>query len=1337
MNALPESRTGFDTAACAPFRLTALQHAYWVGEQDAYALHTPAYLYRCFLAVDVDVPRLEAAVLAALRARPDLCAAFGSDGRQLRVPAPTALKIAVHDLPEVTPHTAASHLARRRISIEDALPPPGTGLPFAFVVDRVAHGCYVHMLFRLIAFDAMSMWHFFSDIGHAYAHGRLPQPAQARFRDFIADRDELERTQSYQRSLDYWRSRTDLPEAPELLLVDASRVPRRSRFHRISFGIGAEQVEALHAKARACGVGINALLCTAYADVIRLWSGNASFIINLLVSHRPGEARFERTLGNFGSTLPVESIDDGGDFRERVRALQRRMLRNMKHMQVPGVEVMRLLGRTAGPLPAMPVVFASSLGLPRQDLLVPEDLGWQPCGGGLQTPQVLLDGQAYMDGDTLTINWDYVVDAFAPGMVETMFSTFRAHLADLAAAPGREGMHLPGVPAAALAPRRGANATAAQLPSARLETFIEEACQRFPQRTAIIGNGRTLSYDGLWRLATRLAARLRAEGLGPGDLVAIVADRGWRQVIAAVAVIVAGAAYLPVPGSAPRARIDWLLRRDGVGAVLLDSAHEGACDVPAGMPRMRLEDALPEGEPGPAVPLPAKASRALDDLAYVIFTSGSTGEPKGVMIEHRAVVNTLQDMIQRFGLNPEDRVLGVSAFSFDLSVFDIFSTLSVGAALVLPPPDAAPAPGEWARLIERHRVTVWNSVPALMEMLVDYLGARAKTCLASLRHVFLSGDWIPLALAGRLLALLPEARLVGLGGATEASIWSNWFRIDHVDPAWNSIPYGWPLSNQRFHILTRDLRDAPVGVVGQIHIAGEGLARGYHADAERTAERFIAHPVTGERLYATGDVGRYDEDGCVEFLGRNDDQVKVRGFRIELGEIDAALGRCSGVRCGAAIATRAGQRDRQIVALCVPRGDAIDDAALRAELARWLPEYMVPQRFLALDRLPITANGKVDRKALARVAEAQPCAPHECRAPRNDVERRLAALWRGLLDIDAPGIDDDFFECGGTSLGAVHLLTAIAGEFGCELPLALLLSHNTIARQAQALAALDASVSQREPVVTLREGRDAVLVAVHPVGGNVLCYRELTAAVPNGIAVLALQSPGDGAERSLGELAERYITALAAAFADGRSVHLLGWSMGGVVAHEMARRLEVAGRRVAGLTMVDSHGAANPLGGAVPDDRTLLRNFLRDLVSGAALPAGIDVLAGVDAQRLPRAVLELLRESKLEAGTLDEREFQRLLAEYRANYLALARHVPGSMRAPLQLVRARGTQAFPQLAPFPAPNRGPVVVHELDGDHFSVMRGDALRAVVAHALALGARAGRREGGAPLAVEADC
>jgi amino acid adenylation domain-containing protein len=452
------------------------------------------------------------------------------------------------------------------------------------------------------------------------------------------------------------------------------------------------------------------------------------------------------------------------------------------------------------------------------------------------------------------------------------------------------------------------NATDAPVPAGLLHDGFVEQARLHGDRLAVVSGERRLSYAELEGRSRALAVELRAAGAAPNRLVAVVMDKGWEQVVAVLGITRAGGAYLPIDASLPAERIAQLLAAGQVELAVVQPAVEERLSWPAGIERIRIGADEPATDA--AAELPAAGP---EDLAYVIFTSGSTGVPKGVMIDHRGALNTVVDVNQRYAVGPEDRVLGLSALNFDLSVYDIFGLLAAGGALVLPDAAASRDPEAWAALVAAERVTIWNSVPALLEMMAHYAADRGAERLASLRVAMLSGDWIPVTLPDRIRALVPGLGVHSLGGATEASIWSITSPIGEVPPSWTSIPYGVPMLNQRFHVLDERMAPRPEWVPGQLFIGGIGVAKGYWQDAEKTGASFVTHPRTGERLYRTGDLGRYLPDGNIEFLGREDFQVKVQGHRIELGEIESVLEQHPAVRNGVAAAV--GERNaRRLVA---------------------------------------------------------------------------------------------------------------------------------------------------------------------------------------------------------------------------------------------------------------------------------------------------------------------------------------------------------------------------------------------------------------------------------------
>ncbi len=501
----------------------------------------------------------------------------------------------------------------------------------------------------------------------------------------------------------------------------------------------------------------------------------------------------------------------------------------------------------------------------------------------------------------------------------------------------------------------------------RLDALFNLRALAYPGVVAVIAGDEQLTYRQLQERARQLARRLRALGVQPGELVGLCAQRSADMVVGVIGILMAGAAYVPLDPDYPPERLRYLL--DDAGARVLVSQRVLGDRFSQRSQEIVYLDERPESAEKDSAVLDSLPRFDGSELAYVIYTSGSTGRPKGVMITHRMACNTILDVNERFQIGAGDAVLGMSSLCFDLSVYDVFGMLVAGGTIVIPQSHQLRVPTAWVELIDRHQITVWNSVPAFMEMLTTYSAAAPRELsLASLRRVLLSGDWIAVSLPDKIRACAPGATIISLGGATEVSIWSIYHPIDRVDPGWKSIPYGKPLAGQTVYVLDAELRQCPPGVTGEIYIGGEGVALGYHNRSELTSERFIPDPYAahyGDRLYRTGDLGSYFADGNIEFLGRVDHQVKINGFRIELGEIESTLVRHPEVVEAVVVARQGAGSAKYLAAYLVNKSDAAaSDDQLAEYCSRHLPHYMIPARFVHLPRLPLSVNGKVDRAAL-------------------------------------------------------------------------------------------------------------------------------------------------------------------------------------------------------------------------------------------------------------------------------------------------------------------------------------------------------------------------------------
>jgi amino acid adenylation domain-containing protein len=1026
-----------------PFPLTDVQQAYWIGRSSSFELgNVSTHAYFEFDLPALDAGRLDAALGRIVERHEMLRTVFLPTGEQQILAAVPHYEIAFLDLRGMAPEAAAAGLEEVRARMSHQVFPTDRWPLFELRVSRLAGDRFrLHVSSDALVRDAWSFRLLSEDLAAAYLDPEHRfEPLEISFRDYVLAEVAFAGSAAYARSLEHWRARlADLPPAPQLPLAMSPGSLVQPRFVARRGGLDAAAWSRLKQRGSAAGLSPTGLLLAAFTEVLATWSKSPRFTVNLTLFNRlPVHPQVDRVVGDFTSLLLV-GIDAAGrgTFAERARRVQTRLWEDLDHRHVSGIKVLRDLMRrdsTAGQA-VMPVVFTSLLGFAEPAKEVAEPLAAELVYTINQTSQVWLDHQVLEDRGALIYHWASVEGLFPPRLLDDMIGAFGRLLAMLAADEtegGGEAWARPVpclVPAEQLARRAAVNATGEPVSPALLHGLFLAEAARAPQRTAVVSPLRSLTYSELERWSRHLALRLHEMGARPNRLVAVVMEKGWEQVAAVLGVLRAGAAYLPIDADLPRARQLLLLERGQVEIALVQPAVEARIDWPAGVARLAVG-----GDP-PLDPLELDPGwePATTDLAYVIFTSGSSGEPKGVMIDHRGAVNTVLDINRRFRVGPDDRVLALSALNFDLSVYDVFGLLAAGGAVVLPEPAASRDPGAWTRLAAEAGVTLWDTVPALMEMWVEHLEAHPGPEVP-LRFVLLSGDWIPVTLPDRIRALFPRAEVVGAGGATEASIWSIHYPIGAVDPSWRSIPYGRPLANQTFHVLGESLAPKPEWVTGELAIGGIGVALGYWRDPERTAASFVEVSaermdlIGAERLYLTGDLGRYLPSGDIEFLGREDLQVKVQGHRIELGEIEAALGAHPAVQ-SCVVAARGAHSGgaRRLVGYVVPRGAAPSPDELRDLLRSRLPAYMVPAAWVFLEALPLSTNGKVDRAALPEPAAA--AAPAASATP-SAIALRIAELVARALKVERVDPNASLLEIGASSIDMVRIANLLEDEFG-------------------------------------------------------------------------------------------------------------------------------------------------------------------------------------------------------------------------------------------------------------------------------------------------------------------
>ena len=919
-------------------------------------------------------------------------------------------------------------------------------------------------------------------------------PLAFQYADFARWQREWLRGEVLAQQLAHWKRRMD--GAPALVELPTDR-PRPSlqtfRGADRALALPAGLARDLEAFSRSHGVSLFMTLLAAFQLLLSRYTGQEDVVVGTPIANR-NRSETEGLIGFFVNTLVLRT-DLSGDpeIPELLRRVRDVSLHAYTHQDVPFEKLVEELRpeRDLSHTALFQVLFALH-NAPSMELELPGlTLSRLEPEGKTSKFDLAFHVQPLRDG-SLSALARFNRDLFDGTTMDRLLRCFRNLL---------EGM-LTGARVSDL-PMLGEterwqmlaewNDTQAAFPKGiggiALHEPFEARARQDPAAPALIFDGEVMTYGELDRRADRLARRLAALGAGPGDLVGIHLDRSFDMVVAVLGVLKSGAAYVPLETSWPRERLRWILSFQGIAQVVTHAARRQGLSE-AGL---AVEGAVCLDENGPEAhdcrEIPSRVGP--DDLAYIIFTSGSTGTPKGVMVRHEPAVNLVHWVNTTFRVGPGDKLLFVTALSFDLSVYDVLGILAAGGTVRIASRAESRDPRRLVQILVEEGITFWDSAPAALQQLAGFFPSQAGP---SLRLVFLSGDWIPVTLPVRVRESFPEARVISLGGATEATVWSNYYPIGEVDPAWKSIPYGRPIPNACYHVLDAGLRPCPIGVPGDLYISGPCLSLGYAKAPDLTADRYIPDPVglePGGRLYRTGDRARYWMDGTLEFLGRLDSQVKVRGYRIELGEIESVLAGHPGVREAVALVREDVPGDQRIVAYLIPEFPEREEAPpsaneLRAWSAEHLPDYMVPAAFVPLEEWPLSATGKLDRKALPPPFAPKPEPAVIAASPRTEMERVIAAIWREVIGVESVGVDDNFFDLGGHSLLLARVQARLSEILGRDLPMVDLFRYPTVGSLAEALSA-----GKRELVETAASRPTHDRIAVVGMAGRFPGARDL------------------------------------------------------------------------------------------------------------------------------------------------------------------------------------------------------------------------------------------------------
>jgi amino acid adenylation domain-containing protein len=1164
----------------------------------------------------------------------------------------------------------------------------------------------------------------------AFLDGRpssLP-PLPVQYADYAIWQRQWLRGDVLEAQTSYWRERLQGVRTVLDLPTDRPRPPVQSfRGGHRPVRLPAPMPQRLRSAARESGATLFMALLAGLQAILHRYTGQEDILVGSPVANRT-RSEVEGLIGFFVNALVLRgefrsSAPQGITFRELLGRVRAAALGAYAHQDLPferlvdELKIERSLARN----PVFQVVF--TFNTPSRPLELP-GLVLAPLGteGASAKVDLLLGITEPESGrsDALEGSWEYSADLFDPSTLDRLSEHMAILLGAAAEDPDRPLSELPLLAAS----ERGQilvqwNDTAAPEADCCLHHLFEDWARRRPEAPAVIFDEATLTYGELDARSERLAGRLRSLGIGPEELVGISLERGIERTVAVLGVFKAGGAYVPLDPSHPRERLSWMLEDSRARVLITES---------------RLLDALPDHgaevvcldrddwkEQAVEERISSGSGVGPDHLAYVIYTSGSTGRPNGVLVRHGSAVNLICQAVGHFGVEPESRLLQSVSFSFDASVLETWTALSSGAALCVARQETLLSGDALAAMIRRDGITVAVLTPSVLNSL-------PQEGMPALEVVSVGGESCPGELASRWSP--PGStlrRLLNCYGPTETTIYTTVHICSGVYR--KEPPIGRPVGGTCAYVFDFHGQPAPVGVPGALWIGGTGLARGYLNRPELTAERFAPDPfgTQGERLYRTGDLARWNADGELEFLGRIDRQVKIRGLRIELGEIEAALGSHPRLREYAVLVRDDGRGGKRLAAFVVPappiQGEEdlppVTAQDLREHLRGRLPDYMVPGSFAFLEALPRTPTDKIDRDALLRLDPAADdhagIGGAERVEPRDVVELELVRIWQEVLGVPRVGVRDNFFEAGGHSLLAVRLMAQIQQRFGKELPLSILFQGGTVEEMAARLRGEGSAEGVPSSLVPIQPaGSRPPFFSVHPAGGDVLCFAALARHLGADQPFYGFQSrglaPGAAPDARIEDMAAHYIGEMRRVQPQG-PYRLGGWSLGGVVAFEMARQLREQGDEVALLVILDS----------VPDLTAEAAGFQTDVDFLLDMSAYVESLWG-RSLGLTRADLEGL-EPETQLGTFAERlrgadflppgagveQLARILRVYKANANAAGFYEPRPYPGSLTLIRAADMPAVAE-GPLSEPDlgwgrvvRGSVEVLPVPGQHLTIL----------------------------------
>ncbi|WP_068056818.1 non-ribosomal peptide synthetase [Nocardia xishanensis] len=1270
-----------------------------------------AYMLQFVLDLDgtVDAARLHAAAQALLDRHANLRVAFADtgDGRAVQVvPDSVAAPWRQIALDHLDPAVAASEAERIKAADMAQHFDMRTAPLLRFTLLRTATDRF-HLIVTShhILLDGWSVPLLMRELLTVYALGVRSRhlPKIRPYRDYL----EWLVAQDQDAARQAWRSALAGITEPTPLANTANR-EISAGIGEVDFVFSPDQTAALTGAAARAGVTVNTVVQAAWALLIGRLTDRDDVVFGATVSGRPAELDgVETMVGLFLNAIPVRvRLGAAQTVAELLRTLQGEQAALLDYHYLGLSEIQDAIG-VDGLFDSL-VVFESypvdREGLRRASAIDGMSVSGVHVADGTHYPVSVIVAL----GEQLHVEIKYLRDLFDEAAARTLADRLAMLIGAFVAEPRARIGELDALLAqerTALA-ARNATEVPALLDDSTLLSLFDAQVARTPHATALIFGNARLSYAELDARSRRLARELAARGVGPESLVAVAMRRSVDLVVAIYAVLRAGGAYVPVDPDHPVERSEYVLA--GAAPVCVLTTARTGFGTATGVPVVAVDTLDFSASAG----VPLAADVRADNVAYVIYTSGSTGRPKGVAITHRQMANQFRWAQRTYPHDGSDVVLHKTPITFDISTWELFWPLQTGAAVLIAEPDGHRDPAYLARVIAEYGVSTVHFVPSMLDAFLD--GTDEHTEYPALRRVFAAGEALSAETAEAFAAALPSAELVNWYGPAEATVvTAHPGRVDRG----SAVPIGTPVANTKVLVLDRQLRPVPLGAAGELYVAGVQLARGYHGAPALTAERFVAYE-GGRRLYRTGDVVRWRADGygaALEYLGRSDFQVKLRGQRVELGEIEAVLADHDEVRHVAVSLVRQATGDR-LVAYVVPvPGSAVDVDDLLAHARAALPAYMVPSAIVPLTVMPLNASGKLDRRALPEPE----LAARDYRAPVTPMEQAVAAVFAEVLGVDTVGADDDFFDLGGNSLVATRVVGRLRALTGAEVRVQWFFTDSTVAALAAKISTAQEngvdyaadSAAALGPLLPIRgTGTAEPLFCFYPMAGLSWSYAGLVPHVDRSRPIIGLQSPAlsedDYLPESLDAMAARCLAEIRSVQPQG-PYHLLGWSLGGILAHAVAVRLQAAGERVALLAMLDSH---HDIG--VADFRTALRGALAEIGIGAD-----DLLGDGDVHDLSDASLAALHATiPPELAVLTPERLRRIYRSAVRSAELIARHRPGVFRGRLEYFSARilGENLVHGIDPETSANKwqpfvdGVVADHPIQATHDQMTSPEAL-----------------------------